>query len=388
MVTTSWDDRWIKLVLGLIALVFLTVFRTEPETNLSTVFKIMKPQGLEQEYTDSEGPLITLVTGVWAQDNDEEEIPHPHRAEVEASLIANLDNRYIHQVVVVLDSVSEDTFDCRNFTDRLISLGWQSRHPSHLSCMARITGQPSYYEMFRYTLHPIVEGTIVVLSNADQVFDDTIRYAKLIPSNVFWTLSTRGFSPHWETSGGLKETYNRIVNGVAELSYTPSYCHDEKYSLRWDSFIFQPDIIRRSLKASNFKRLNFYEELVPFYMHQPGAENAALHGVSLGLAKMTYWNACHLIASWHFHLADEMHQTMDSMAIWPLFKDGVTRYHDGTDSPDNQPSEFVPGPYAFIPLCEGLEGCFSSNHGTGDFYYDRREWGERHERPIVERTIE
>jgi hypothetical protein len=328
----------------------------------------------EQKNPDlDEGHLITLVTGIWAQAQNEK--PHPHRAEVEASLISNLDNRYIHQLLVILDSVSEDTQDCHQFTDRLISLGWQSRHPSHLSCIERAEGQPTYYEMFRYTLHPNVEGLVVVLSNADQVFDDTLRYAKHIPANMLWTLSTRGFSSY--SAGGssrLHETYHRIAtNGVAVSTYTRGYCADDQpYSLSWDTYIFQPETIRRSLRASNFLRPNFYRKLIPFFMNELGAENAALHGLSLGLVNMTYWNACHLISSWHFHLAHKMHKTNLDTANWPLVKDGRSHYDDGTDSPDNKPGEFVPGPYAFIPTCNGAEQCFSTYQGMNPFYYAKR----------------
>jgi hypothetical protein len=50
--------------------------------------------------------LITLVIGFWVQANNE--TSHPHRLENKASIIANIENPYIHQVLIILDSVSNE----------------------------------------------------------------------------------------------------------------------------------------------------------------------------------------------------------------------------------------------------------------------------------------
>ena len=55
-----------------------------------------------------------------------------------------------------------------------------------------------------------------------------------------------------------------------------------------------------------------------YYMNEPGAEYAALHDIMQGLlGKVTVWNACHLIRTWHFHLEPKMHFSNISSNRWP-----------------------------------------------------------------------
>ncbi len=60
---------------------------------------------------------LSLVTSFWAEKYDEEYKPHAHRREMEAAMLVNLQNPHLRQVVVVLDSVNENTTDCQGFVD-------------------------------------------------------------------------------------------------------------------------------------------------------------------------------------------------------------------------------------------------------------------------------
>jgi hypothetical protein len=368
---------------------------------------LTEQQGQHQKPGSHQGPtdgenLITLVTGFWAQAQNAPNV-QPHRRELEASLVANLQNPHFHQVLVILDSVSKNTTEgCPEFVAHINSLmGPQdSEHSAVFTCRERTEGQPTYYEMFQYCLDTEwVKGSVVVMSNADQAFDDTMVFAKALPSDFFWTLSTQGFLTNSNNStrsllppSRLLETYDRIVvgredhkksQGNAKKKKTPTSATNRcvpwretdahpKYSLSWDAYIFRPETIRRSLNATYFMRPNFYRQPSWFYMNENGAENAALYAVSQGLMNSTtFWNACYLIQSWHFHLTPKMHHKEGNMkGRWPRVQGGKGfLFHDGTDSPDNIASDFVPHPRALIPLCEGQEECFSSNRGTGTFRY-------------------
>jgi hypothetical protein len=120
-------------------------------------------------------------------------------------------------------------------------------------------------------------------------------------------------------------------------------------------------------------RPDFYRRPVPFYMNEYAAEYAALHAISMGLKDVSFWNACRMISSWHFHLRTKMHRSEGATAKWPggvplsmviTFK-GVVHFYNGTDSPENLPGDIVPYPWAWNPTCAGEEECFSTNKTLG-----------------------
>jgi hypothetical protein len=262
---------------------------------------------------------VSLVTSFWAEPEDST-TTNPHRREMEAALMANIHNPHFDQVVVFLDGVSEGA-NCAHFLRGIIEgeLGYATMEEtdpfSKVACVNSNGGQPTYYEMFQNTLHEAVTGDVVVLANADQAFDDTISLARTLNPEVLAVLGTRGFSIRMPTT--IKNFYDSLVGTdyMTDLEqhgntgWATDLC-DSKFS--FDTWIFHKINIK-NLKEEDFKRLNEKNELVPFYMNEMGAENAALWGVQQSYP-FTLYNACDRIHSWHFHLTPKTHH--DQKTAW------------------------------------------------------------------------
>jgi len=230
-----------------------------------------------------------------------------------------------------------------------------------------------------------------MMSNADQVFDDTLLHVKPMSKDTIFVLSTRGYeavrvptnirnfylSLVGDDGADNPEAYKRNGTNFA----TQDYCVNNKkvgepetlYSGSWDTYIFYRSLLRTTLpmnstKENYFTRMNFHQEPEVYYMNQLSAEQAALYDITHSLQKkVTVWNACSLIRTWHFHLAPKMHHN-DDIPHWPLHSDamggGYVYYEDyGPDVPSplwrlkatkrkpNIPRMFLPPPFAFAPLC-------------------------------------
>jgi hypothetical protein len=361
---------------------------------------------------------ISLVTSYWAQPKGEnvQSKNHEHRREVEAALLANLQNPYLHQVVVVYDSVSDETTDCQGFveymTRRLDNITrLSSPYPSttenrppplpELQCIERRAPsiQPTYFEMFQYaTVHPSITSEIVIMSNADQVFDDTIRYGAQIPKSTLFVLSTYGYAAA-RVPPIVRQQYLGVV-GDDSGKATSDRCNRrlkldgtmKRYSNSWDSYIFHRSLLRDTLttnddkKGGPFTRLSFRREPTAYYMNELGADYAALFDITRDLRdKVTVWNACKIIRSWHFHLASKTHHGGNATGLWPHHSGrmggGYIFYEDygpliprdsavlvSTDTTANVPGSYVPPPYAAAPMCAGFGSCYDENLHIGAFF--------------------
>jgi hypothetical protein len=79
--------------------------------------------------------------------------------------------------------------------------------------------------------------------------------------------------------------------------------------------------IHGQVKEDDFKRLNTNNELVPFYMNEMGAENAALWAVQQSYPFSSIYNACDSLHSWHFHLTPKTHH--EQKTAWAHLSDNV-----------------------------------------------------------------
>jgi len=371
---------------------------------------------------DTKENSISLVVSFWAENEDRQQNPHAHRQEVEAAMLTNLQNPHLDQLVVVLDSVSEGTTNCQTFIDHMAqrfhnitqgvlpSQSGQFPRLSKLACIERRQGQPNYFEMFHYaTYHSTVTSNIVMMSNADQVFDDTLLHVKPMSKDTIFVLSTRGYeavrvptnirnfylSLVGDDGADNPEAYKRNGTNFA----TQDYCVNNKkvgepetlYSGSWDTYIFYRSLLRTTLpmnstKENYFTRMNFHREPEVYYMNQLSAEQAALYDITHSLQKkVTVWNACSLIRTWHFHLAPKMHHN-DDIPNWPIHSDvmggGYVYYEDygpyvpsplkrlkATKREPNIPRKYLPPPFAFAPLCFGIKECHSDNFHSGIFLH-------------------
>lgn len=320
-----------------------------------------------------DGNKITLVTGFWAQ--PESQTSHPHRKEIEAALLANLKNPIIDQVLVVLDSITENA-NCQHFVERMNRLQAEEHSETNtalLTCIEHRGSQPTYLEMFQYTLHPKVEGNIVMLSNTDQVFDETLLMARNIPPKTIYALSTSGYHTSIVPQH-VQQLYHSYVGAPLEES-TTDRCRSltskhwmdiGNFSLSWDTYIFHQRTIRQSMwKVKHFKRRSFKKNIYFFYMNEMGAENAALHDIVEGLqsSDVTIWNPCKLIHSWHFHLTPKTHR--NDTLIWPPWNGNRLMYYDRSHPDLYEASEFVPPPRFTPPLCSTKEECLRHQPRNG-----------------------
>jgi len=271
---------------------------------------------------------VSYVTSFWAERRGV--VNHPHRLEIRAALLANILNPHFDQVVIFLDGVSEEA-SCSHFLEEMMELSLQlgevldqqifniQADPfSRVTCVGVQGAQPSYYQMFQNTFHHKVTGDIVVLANADQVFDDTISLTRYLNPEVLLLLGTRGFSNKMPPT--TKYFYDTLVHidYVADLEqhetgeWNTDMCRETMLS--WDTWIFHKSKIMGRLNSENFKRLNQNDEFVPFYMNDMGAENAALWAVQRSNLFASIHHACDDIHSWHFHLTPKTHT--DRVTAW------------------------------------------------------------------------
>jgi len=386
---------------------------------------------------------ISLIISFWAehelenkQQQEQQQKPHAaHRQEVEAAMLVNLQNPHLDQLVVILDSVREGTTNCQTFVDHMtqrfnsipqaVSVSTSTSasllrkkgksNLLKLACIERTQGQPTYFEMFHYaTYHPAVTSNIVIVSNTDQVFDETLSQAKPMANDTIFVVSTRGYEAN-RVPDSVRNQYLSLVGddgGETSDTYKTKREKGKDFPLRdrcvesmnvgkperlysdsWDTYIFHRSILRTTLPMNTttpFTRMNVRRKAEIYYMNQLGAEYVALHDITRDLlTKVTVWNACSLIRTWHFHMAPKMHHGGDSRH-WPMHSGvlggGYLYYEDYgpevpydltnlTFDPDrrkrNNPRSSLPPPYAFAPMCFGAEECHSDNRQSGLFFHSQ-----------------
>jgi len=198
-----------------------------------------------------------------------------HRREIEAAILANLQNPYLRQVVVILDSVNETTtMNCQGFIDYMTHLSTtmyttnsslslvdhdnsgNSTVSSKLACIERSgIGQPTYFEMFHYaTYHPYITSDKVIISNADQVFDETIYYAQQMSNTILFVLGSHGYHIK-RTPWNVRKQYRTVIKEKEDPRGTMDRCKDGQmrgewlrgYGDSWDTYIFHRSLLQGSL---------------------------------------------------------------------------------------------------------------------------------------------
>jgi hypothetical protein len=304
---------------------------------------------------------------------------HPHRKEIMAAILANIMNPYIDQVVVFLDGVHEGR-NCEKLIDEFKMLYNDFMRSDYmdqptrveklheltvkLTCVNVYSGQPSYYEMFDNTLHNAVLGDVVLLANADQVFDESIILARHLNPDVMVVLGTRGWVD-WIPSQ-VQRIYEKIV-GKQYIDAIPGAKKHEDRCLKtlksYDTWIFHKEQLRGKLEERHFLRLAADDTLKPFYMNENQAENAALWSVLQCHPFTSVLNACNRIHTWSFHLTPKTHKVYESNP-WKVY--------DRND-PRSTPGMAVPKPWDRLsavkkPLCVREGNCFNFDNDTNGGY--------------------
>jgi hypothetical protein len=303
-------------------------------------------------------PTVSYVTSFWAETEDS--TASPHRKEIQAAILSNINNRNFDQVVVLLDGITEHA-NCTHFIDEMYLL--DRTHNLHvenenaiqkLTCINAPGRQLTYFQIFNYTLTDAVLGDVVVVSNADQAFDNTISKARHLSPSALAVLGTRGFSDATVPTD-LQHFYDSLLDGYLKRNASQEEvdrCSTTPNS--WDTFIFHRMMVKGKLQEADFLRMNVANESVPFYMNEYGAENAALWALERHSNFSYIYNACDEISSWAFHLTQKMHKSRST--VWKT--KAIYR------------GEFmVPEPYGFAskyPNCVKSGDCFSSVASLAD----------------------
>lgn len=268
---------------------------------------------------------VSYVTTFWAKIRRTE--MHPHRQEVEAALLANIYNPHFDQVVVFLDRefvkgsevCHHFRMKMKNLSLRLFSMTEDEADKflwAKLTCVDVYSGQPTYYQMFKNAVSDYVTGDIVVMANADQVFDETMAYARHLHPEVLAAIGTRGYN---DLISADADYYYKEIVGREHPQYlepdnmkerAPDNCINIPGSV--DTWIFHKSKLKDTLRPEPFQRRNRGGKLEYFYMNQNQAENAALWALNECYEFQSYYNACDKIHSWHFHLTPKTHHDVKS----------------------------------------------------------------------------
>jgi hypothetical protein len=252
---------------------------------------------------------VSYVTNFAAEPKAKGSTLSLHRREMEAALLANLHNHHFDQYVVFLDGATEEA-NCAHFIKRMKEV--YVRHSySKLTCIASPDTQPTYYQMFQNTLHEAVTGDIIVLANADQVFDDTVSLARTLHTEVLAVLGTRGFTNKMPAL--TKYFYESIVGKdflANARQRVPGEWDSDRCSVTAtstvDAWIFHRSKMK-NLKEEDFQRSSTNKEtMMPPHMNEMLAESES---AALSALQNTFpftYNACDRVHSWHFHLSPEL----------------------------------------------------------------------------------
>ncbi len=269
----------------------------------------LKENTLERGHNNNENIRLILVTTYWIT---EKKIKH--RYEIEMAMILNLHNKYISEVVVLLDnSVARD---CSKLDRFLKTKGIQlnKRRNSKFTCVPRPGYQQSgYYDLFNYSKRFYDE--IVIVSNADQVFDVSVNISRRLRRGHLIVLATRGFSSH--ASENLKEYYPKKYH--PKIRSITDRCYRDKKRSSWDSYIFRPREISNAIQPQYFRVdgwKNDTRENETLFMNVMGAENKALGIIKKYAPNIKMYQGCDFIRSWHFHQYKKTHYKKK----WPRFK--------------------------------------------------------------------
>ncbi len=159
---------------------------------------------------------LVLLTSLWAQ-----QAPHVHRTEILAALVHNLHTGVFRRVHVVLDSITSSC-NCSHLHNTVRQLAAKAEvtvNKTELKCLDRTKGQPTYYDLFAYSQDPLFmgkkdrnrskggtvmgkdigrdaekdmgENTVVILANADQVFDSSAKVLTRLSKRTLGVITTQ-----------------------------------------------------------------------------------------------------------------------------------------------------------------------------------------------------
>lgn len=227
--------------------------------------------------TSSYTPLgdirITLVTTVLLKLS-----PHSHEHETLESLVQNLNNRFITDIHVLLES---QRGTCSHFYESLVN-STSRRYLKHLRKVRCIDvyQPPTYITMFKHAQK--INGTVMI-SNADVVYDDSLGLLEPPAAGTEGYIVSVKIPPY---EGVFADLFKERCN-------MPVHHHRcKEMAISWDSFIFTTPLP---------------EKLTAFNMNFPMNINTAEYYVAgaLTASGLRLRNPCMFVNAWHWHCFGE-----------------------------------------------------------------------------------
>lgn len=271
---------------------------------------------------------LVLVTSFWAAGPDADSKSrlkaNSRRREIENAVALNVANSMIREVRIILDGFHQ-FYNCTTLQKRIrgkiLDVCPSSR--TRLVCIERNGSQPSYFEMFNYTTDPALSGSIIILANADMVFDQTVLRLHDLNVHTAATISTRGFGDGCEPCESIQHQLKLL--GMQPLRMrSADRCYKQRPRSSWDAYVFH-------FNALKFDPHGFHDDRSneKFTMNTNGAENVALYYLKHASPNITFYQICDHVNMWHIHAAPKTH----SSEIW------------------------VYGPRAIAAECASIEDC-------------------------------
>jgi len=228
---------------------------------------------------------------------------HPHVREMLAAFQANLRNRYVTSVHVLLETPGRPGGLCAALPAAIQSVTGMGVSPSEfgkITCRVW-SRQPTYADLFRYANSNMSRTGNIVLANADVVFDETLRRMKqLQPGSQGHLISVR--PPQY--AGDFKAIWHTPCTTVLNK------CSRETHS--WDAYAFSLPLSPQLLGAD-----------LAFTMNILAADHRA--AFALSDSGLTLTNPCMHINAFHWHcFSEKMHANFTDE-----YQDGNSRYSAG-----------------------------------------------------------
>jgi hypothetical protein len=236
-----------------------------------------------------------------------------HLHEIYSAIEMNIQNPAIYDVHIMTESDCGEllkTFE--KWADRISNTTVIRKDLHHkLRCVPSPTGvQPRYTDFFNYANNSLA-GRLVVLANADIVFDETLRRIepeRILTGEIMFVLSVS--PPPW--NGRYKEVFGTDCNptvkcGVGAWQGAPAY---KSSGWSWDAYVFASPLP---------KKFNPSEANV--VMNMMGAEYIAAYQFERSGVKV--YNPCEYVHTYHWHCqGGKMHGARDNswhMAVANIF---------------------------------------------------------------------
>jgi hypothetical protein len=242
---------------------------------------------------------MVLLTSVFLPPSHDDY--YEHVDEIFAAVNTNVQNKFLSEVHILTESDCHEVLQLLRHRAMRMPVAHEILWKMELKLACKSTDdrkQPSYADFFRYA-NETLSDKVVLLSNADVVFDETLDVIDLRPileREHGYVLSVRP-PPH---GGEYQRVFHRECDNTPRCTVGAWQGGGEwgqDYSgCSWDCYIFSPPL-------SSTMNLSHIDIVMNFN----AAENVAGYQLEVG-ANISLYNPCYHVHAWHWHcLGGKMH---------------------------------------------------------------------------------